>query len=600
GRDIFVSKYNWNGIYTGTRVIPGASGNDDAGEAIAVDSSNRAYVGGRYSSGVNLEDPFLMRIGTDAALTLSWSKSLDGGPVGSVEGINGLALDQQSNVYVAGYYGAPNSPDFNDGGGTASFAGVGEDVFVAKYSSAGTFSWARGISAAGDARTLSLATDRSGGVYFCGKFENTVDWDISSSSATTISTGGSDAFVVKMNSSGVLAWAKALGGAGDDAAEAIALDGSGNVILVGNVFGASADIAIFKLTPRLLMFDRPDTDEVLSGNTTVTWMRDGSWANGLKADLEVTDDTWATNTILAADVDLGDLSYAWDLSAFDQGDEYSLRFVADDIIYATVPGSFTYDFAPTIILTTLDFNDGAVYFEFDEVMDVTPGTLVNLNLIHINNTTAVNFITPTAATVTASDSNVVKITLSEADRLAAMAQSGTPPGDGTALVLDMENGAIRDLFRGIQFNAAVLGQQFNEVADSTSPQLVRWNLDMNTGYLELVFDETMDISSFDLSYLAVTNPGGTASRELSTSLLLTAVNSDNVLIAVSATDLSFIKLDPTYATSAADTYIGLNFRLANDLSANDVVEIAIEFPVQVTTFVADSNAPELSSFTLDM
>jgi hypothetical protein len=78
----------------------------------------------------------------------------------------------------------------------------------------------------------AVAVDSAGAVYVAGYTDS---YDFPTSNAEQGYSGGStDAFVVKLNPSGGLAYATYLGGSGDDRAYAIAVDGTGAVYIAGS------------------------------------------------------------------------------------------------------------------------------------------------------------------------------------------------------------------------------------------------------------------------------------------------------------------------------------------------------------------------------
>ncbi len=82
-----------------------------------------------------------------------------------------------------------------------------------------------------------LAIDNSNDVLITGAFMFTIDLDPSQTVANLESTGSSDTFIAKMNSSGSLVWAKKFGGAMDNFNLGIATDSQKNVYSVGNFMG---------------------------------------------------------------------------------------------------------------------------------------------------------------------------------------------------------------------------------------------------------------------------------------------------------------------------------------------------------------------------
>ncbi len=98
---------------------------------------------------------------------------------------------------------------------------------------------------------FALAVDTSGNIYVTG-FSNAT-WG----SPVRPFSGASDAFVAKLNASGVLQWSTFLGGSGEDYSYGIAVDTSGNVYVTGQSektwgspirsFGGELDVFVAKL-----------------------------------------------------------------------------------------------------------------------------------------------------------------------------------------------------------------------------------------------------------------------------------------------------------------------------------------------------------------
>ena len=82
---------------------------------------------------------------------------------------------------------------------------------------------------------IRSATDTAGNMIVAGTFSGSM----TVGAATLTSAGGTDAFVVKLSPTGAVLWSKRLGGAGDDTASAVAVDGSNNVIVTGELAGSA-------------------------------------------------------------------------------------------------------------------------------------------------------------------------------------------------------------------------------------------------------------------------------------------------------------------------------------------------------------------------
>ncbi len=119
----------------------------------------------------------------------------------------------------------------NNGGATS------EDLFIAKYSSAGDIGWFKQFDAAmTDALAPnSITTDASNNIYLTGTFQTSVNFF----SYFFTSTGGTDGFITKLSPTASSAfWSKKIGGTSADAALSIGLDYTNNVYFAGYYSGA--------------------------------------------------------------------------------------------------------------------------------------------------------------------------------------------------------------------------------------------------------------------------------------------------------------------------------------------------------------------------
>jgi hypothetical protein len=159
-------------------------------------------------------------------------------------------------VVVTGYFAG--TADF--GGGSWTSAG-GNDIFLAKYSSSnGSPLWAKRLGGTTTDSAYGVAVDGGGNVWVTGDFTSTVNFG----GGALTPSGGGDIFLAKYSSSGGYVWANHFGTGSSWAphANAVSVDGSGNVLLTGWILdyvdfgggpltaaGQSYDIFVAKFTP---------------------------------------------------------------------------------------------------------------------------------------------------------------------------------------------------------------------------------------------------------------------------------------------------------------------------------------------------------------
>jgi len=157
--------------------------------------------------------------------TLTWHTFM--GSTGNDYG-NAIAVDDTGNIYVAGTSEATwgSSPVIGHAGGG--------DAFVAKLNSSGELQWNTFMGSAGGDHGKAIAVDSSGNIYVAGYSSAT--WGITPNPVID-HVGGNDAFVIKLNNSGVRQWNTFMGSGlanSSDASSGIAVDSKGNVYVSGS------------------------------------------------------------------------------------------------------------------------------------------------------------------------------------------------------------------------------------------------------------------------------------------------------------------------------------------------------------------------------
>jgi uncharacterized delta-60 repeat protein len=205
--DYATIKYNADGQQQWLARYNGPINGQDMATAIAVDESGNVYVTGRSPGAGTAEDYATIKY--NSAGQQQWLARYNG-PGNFTDVAYAIAVDSSGNVYVTGT---------SDSGGQ----GANYDYLTIKYNSAGQEQWVARYDGPGNEGddAYAIAIDSSGNVYVTG---------VSVGSGTD-----ADYATIKYNSSGQQQWVARYNGPanGSDYGEAIAVDDSANVYVTG-------------------------------------------------------------------------------------------------------------------------------------------------------------------------------------------------------------------------------------------------------------------------------------------------------------------------------------------------------------------------------
>ena len=240
--NIYAQNFEWAGAFNGWEKVFGYS--------IAVDNDGNVLITGGFMGTVDFdpgvgvydltsnseEDVFITKQDKDG--NFLWVKcfggiSANGHPANSDVG-RSIVADKDGNVYVCGAF--ENTVDFDPGPGIYNVTSAGgNEIFIIKLDSAGEFVWVKTINY-GIAYSLNIGID--GNICVTGEFSSIVDFDPGSGVLNLDSSEG-NTFVLKMDTSGNLIWAKnfnnKMGGAVYKR-NSITTDLYGNVLITGGFY----------------------------------------------------------------------------------------------------------------------------------------------------------------------------------------------------------------------------------------------------------------------------------------------------------------------------------------------------------------------------
>jgi hypothetical protein len=233
--DIFLAKLDPNGNTLWAQSY--GDGSEQFGISVAFDASGDIALTADFQSTVNVGLGTLTSAGMYDVLLAKFDptgKPLFGNRYGDTENQTGdsVAIDATGNVVLSG--GFQGTIDF--GMGTLMSTDMGA-IFLAKFDPTGKTLWASGF---GDADPLqnpnAVALDSTGAPVLVGQFTNMIDFG----NGTLMSKAGSgnfNMFVAKFDPGGTVAWADRYGGPGNQAAQAVAVNASGDIIVGGSFEG---------------------------------------------------------------------------------------------------------------------------------------------------------------------------------------------------------------------------------------------------------------------------------------------------------------------------------------------------------------------------
>src|SRR5271157_741178 len=237
--DVFVAKLNPAGTALVYSTYLGGSG-DDRAFGIAVDANGNAYVAGTTSStDFPTMNPLQAALagGTDAfvaKLNVSGNRLVYSTYLGGTgdDSAAGIAVDSTGAAVIVGATVSANFPVVN---AQQEAQHGGKDAFVAKLNAGGSaLLYSTYLGGSSDDNAAGVAVDGAGNAYVVGS-TSSADFPVATPlQPTCAAAGASDAFVTKLNSSGIAVYSTCLGGSRSDLGNAVAVDGSSNAYVVGS------------------------------------------------------------------------------------------------------------------------------------------------------------------------------------------------------------------------------------------------------------------------------------------------------------------------------------------------------------------------------
>lgn len=178
---------------------------------------------------------FLMRFNSNGSV--NWGRTL--GSSSCDEYANDVEPDVNGNPYVIGtFQGSITNATTTIGTSSVMTSNGSTDIWLAKYSSAGAFTWATNLGSTSGDYPSNIDVDGSNNVYVTASGQAPMNFG----SFGLPNSGGYDGYLAKYNSLGAAQWAVRAYGATNDYAGGVTVDASGNSYFLGYFDGSNCTV----------------------------------------------------------------------------------------------------------------------------------------------------------------------------------------------------------------------------------------------------------------------------------------------------------------------------------------------------------------------
>jgi hypothetical protein len=229
--DLIVVKLDGNGVFQWTFSAGGPDA--DRGLGIDVDAAGNAWVTGFFVGSTQIGDTSFTAFGGFADQDIISLKLDAAGNFEQALHLGGTANDLGKDIIIDGSGNMYCTGSFRGTAqiGDSSFSAVNSDIFLFKYNATGSYDYAVQHPGSGNSDGRKLVVDGQGNAYMAGNFDQSIDVG----STTLTSAGNFDFFVAKYDAAGGVDWVRQSGSPALDNGNGIAVDGTGNVYVSGNV-----------------------------------------------------------------------------------------------------------------------------------------------------------------------------------------------------------------------------------------------------------------------------------------------------------------------------------------------------------------------------
>ncbi len=247
-RDVFIIKLSSRGTYRWTHAFGGPG--IDVGWSVALDGDDNVYVTGDFRETVDFDprgehdvrraagatDVFVIKLSPDGEYL--WTRTIGGV---DREEVNTVAIDEEGNLYICGFFFGRVDFDPTDGVDERSSLGSA-DIFLTALRTDGSYRWTRTFGGSSGQSAHAVAVGPGGELALVGLFDGTVDFDPGEGTDERSANGGADVFLTRLTRDGDYLGTLTVGGPGRDLGLRVAYDPDGNIIYIVNTDSPTIDL----------------------------------------------------------------------------------------------------------------------------------------------------------------------------------------------------------------------------------------------------------------------------------------------------------------------------------------------------------------------
>jgi hypothetical protein len=251
---------------------------------------------------------------------------------------------------------------------------------------------------------------------------------------------------------------------------------------------------------------------------------------------------------------------------------------------------------PILSSCAINMNNGSILLAFDETINTA--SIINGQVQLQSAMHAPPIYNLTGGNVSQHNSPLIIIELTDLDLNAVKVQTNLFVNQSTSFI-SVTTGAASDMTGNAVAASTIACDQF--VADTTSPELISFSLDMNIGQITMTFSEAVKVSSFVPQAVSLAGAAERGSTNLTFTGGSTSMYDGTVVyLNISTSDLNEIKLREDLGTGTSTTYLFLSSDAIVDMNFNEVVQVTNEDAIQASRFIEDTRAADLTHFDLNL